>query len=911
MNAVTRSTWERLSPLLDEFLDLPESGRAGRMAELRAEDPKLADALAGMLQHLPEIEREGFMERPIVPPAPGLEGQVIGPYTLAREIGHGGMGTVWQARRTDGRYEGDVAFKFLRTGLFGHGDAARFEREGSILARLSHPHIARLLDAGVTHDGQQPYLVLEYIDGEPIDKYCERLALPPSARLKLFLDVLSAVAHAHNRLILHRDLKPSNILVTASGDVKLLDFGIAKLLDDSSGAGTAPGDVTALAGNAFTPEYAAPEQLQGGDVTTATDVYALGVLMYVLLGGDHPTNSPTGAPLDRMRAVIDMEPKRLSNSVLKRGGPTARYSVESKKLSRELRGDVDTIVGKALKKKPAERYANAVELSDDVRRYLAHEPIAARPDARLYRTGKFLRRHWVGVTAAGVAAMALGVGGGVALWQAHEAQAQRVQAEGLIEYMLGDLRKKLQPVGRLDILDGVGEKALAYYRAQDLTKLDPDSLGRRARTLHLIGDLAERRGKLDEAQQDFQEAASTTAALLERYPGDGQRVFDQSQSEYYLGYIQLRRGHLHDSEIAFRRYSTLADRMTKLNPKNKDWGMEKIYAAQNIAIVLLYLGDTSNALTMSNDVLIAKEVNAGQSSATDLSIVNTLGWKSQAQRGLGQYDESIASEERKIEIAESLSDSKTNHQAKYWIANGNANLARNFNDLGQPEKAIKLARTALAEQSYLVNSDPSNLDWVSEMALMQLQLASLLERKGATSEARLILSEVHPSLVKLMAAEVPKPGWRISLQGESLLLKLRLTASPSELSEVKIAMTTYLSDVQKFEQSGRELNSLERLTSGGVGIRLGALLAASGHEMEAKAVWQTAVDRLRPAAEHANPEHMTRLAEALFYLGATQEARTWADRVRGTQFRQPEFSDLQKMVELIPGQEDPPHQQKE
>ncbi|MBW8759648.1 MAG: serine/threonine protein kinase, partial [Burkholderiales bacterium] len=506
--SVGKETWGRLSPLLDELLDLPDDDRDARLAALRAEDPNIAQAVAAMLGHLPAIERGEFMPSAAMPKPGGLAGQAIGPYALVREIGHGGMGTVWLARRTDGRYEGEVAIKFLRSGLFGHGDAARFQREGSILARLSHPNIARLLDAGVMADGAQPYLVLEYIDGEPIDQYCHRLALSVEARLRLMLDVLAAVAQAHNRLILHRDLKPTNILVNKAGEVKLLDFGIAKLLDDASAGQTA---LTVHAGNAFTPEFAAPEQVQAGDVTTATDVYALGVLMYILLGGDHPTAAPTGAPLDRMRSVIETEPRRLSEAVLKRGGPTQRWSPESRRLALEVRGDIETIVAKALKKSPSERYANADALADDIRRYLAHEPIAARPDSRLYRAAKFVQRHRAGVAATSLAIAALGVGIGVALWQAREAQAQRVQAEGLIEYMIGDLRKKLQPVGRLDVLDGVGLKALDYYAGQDLNRLDADSLGRRARALHMIGDLAQQRGKFEEAVRDFQQAADTTS----------------------------------------------------------------------------------------------------------------------------------------------------------------------------------------------------------------------------------------------------------------------------------------------------------------------------------------------------------------------------------------------------------------
>jgi serine/threonine protein kinase len=892
MNAVTRSTWERLSPLLDEFLDLPESGRAGRMAELRAEDPKLADALAGMLQHLPEIEREGFMERPIVPPAPGLEGQVIGPYTLAREIGHGGMGTVWQARRTDGRYEGDVAFKFLRTGLFGHGDAARFEREGSILARLSHPHIARLLDAGVTHDGQQPYLVLEYIDGEPIDKYCERLALPPAARLKLFLDVLSAVAHAHNRLILHRDLKPSNILVTASGDVKLLDFGIAKLLDDSSGAGTAPGDVTALAGNAFTPEYAAPEQLQGGDVTTATDVYALGVLMYTLLGGDHPTNSPTGAPLDRMRAVIDMEPKRLSDSVLKRGGPTARYSVESKKLSRELRGDVDTIVARALKKKPGERYANAAELADDVRRYLAHEPIAARPDARLYRTGKFLRRHWVGVTAAGVAATALGVGGGVALWQAKEAQAQRVQAEGLIEYMLGDLRKKLQPVGRLDILDGVANKALAYYSAQDLNHLDGDSLGRRARTLHAIGDIAEQRGKLDEAQRDFEQAARTTGELLKRSPTDGQRIFDHSQSAYWLGYLQWSRGRLRSAEAHFREYYTLTERMTLIDPTKFDWQLEKIAAAENVAIDLIDLGQPEEALATikTAEAQLSEIVKTHPEEAMDQA--TTIGWIAHAHAALGHQEQAIEAEQQKIATARKSPDSATNRDVQALIGNGHIEIALWLRNLGRSSEALPMVRLGLSELIPLTSIDSTNLDQLGEVIWARLVLGEILIDINERENAKTELDEANKSLKLLMARPLPRRSWQIAISGYSALLQTRLASAPADFEAAKNVLESYLSSIDKYELEGGEIPAEDINLVANAELSYGDTLVRFGRKHEAEKFWSQAKSKLQSGVAHGSPYSMTLAGLANLRLANSQEAQTWADRVWGMTYRHPTYVDF-------------------
>src|SRR5256714_372635 len=313
MNLPDRAQWQRLSPLLDEVLELDEAARAARLAELRADDPATADALEGFLGDAQAAGHAKFLTG-AAPHPPSfhdatLTGQSIGAYVLEDPLGHGGSGSVWRARRADGRFEGHVAVKLLHLSLIGHMGARRFEREGALLARLTHPHIARLMDAGVTPGGQ-PYLVLELVDGERIDRWCDSRHLNVEQRLALFANVLAAVAHAHSRLVIHRDIKPSNILVTADGTVKLLDFGIAKLIDTQSQE-----TVTGEGGRALTPEYAAPEQLQGGDVTTATDVYALGVLLYQLLAGRHPTAPEHATASEVMRATLATDPMRLPHAL--------------------------------------------------------------------------------------------------------------------------------------------------------------------------------------------------------------------------------------------------------------------------------------------------------------------------------------------------------------------------------------------------------------------------------------------------------------------------------------------------------------------------------------------------------------------------------------------------------------------
>jgi serine/threonine-protein kinase len=400
MSIIKRENWLEIEPLLDEVLDLPAEERTAWLEKLRTTAPDLAEKLSALLSLETVADQRGFLaDPPEVPFAShGLEGLQLGAYTLERLLGAGGMGSVWLARRADGRFEGRVAVKFLNLASLSASGQERFRREGSLLARLTHPSIARLIDAGVTSGGQ-PYLVLEYVEGQPIDAFVRGRALPREELLRLFLQVLAAVAHAHANLVVHRDLKPSNILVSADGEVKLLDFGIAKLVD--SEAGHERTALTLEGGRALTPEFASPEQARGDPITTATDVYALGVLLYILLSARHPTAEGCRSPEEVFRALYEKEPARLGL------------------------GDLDTILSKALRKTPEERYQTVGALADDVERYLRHEPVAARPRAMLYRARKFVRRNRAAVLAAALTAAALLGATGFSVRQAQEAQKQR------------------------------------------------------------------------------------------------------------------------------------------------------------------------------------------------------------------------------------------------------------------------------------------------------------------------------------------------------------------------------------------------------------------------------------------------------------------------------------------------------
>jgi serine/threonine-protein kinase len=417
--------WREALACLDEVLSRPEESRGAYLTELAKTRPDLHERVRALLEADALATRQGFLAEGAATPraASALrEGLRLGPYRMVRELGEGGMGEVWLARRDDGIYQGEVAIKTLHP-YFAHGAMRdRFLREAQMLGKLTHPHIARMLDAGVSEG--VVYLVLEYVHGEHIDAYCDAHTLGVDARLKLFAAVCAAVAHAHANLIVHRDIKPTNILVTADGRVKLLDFGIGKLVEGEAGGAVAT-ELTRVTGRVFTPEYAAPEQVLGEPVTTATDVYSLGVLLYTLLAGARPYAQDTNVAVKIEHAVLHEEPRSLGEAARKAGDEVAaRRATTPAKLQRMLSGDLENIVQRALRKAPAERYRSVLALSEDLERHARHEPVLARAGSRGYRLGRFVRRHRLGVAATAGVVLAALVGVAGVLYQAQQAREQ-------------------------------------------------------------------------------------------------------------------------------------------------------------------------------------------------------------------------------------------------------------------------------------------------------------------------------------------------------------------------------------------------------------------------------------------------------------------------------------------------------
>jgi eukaryotic-like serine/threonine-protein kinase len=454
--------WARIDELFGAALDLPEADRQQFLAELCGEDQELFEAVQSLLDRVVVAEAligesvDGFAPdilASLPPPGgeaddeeAGVAGRVVGPYRLVGELGRGGMGAVYLAERADGEFEKRVALKLVKRGMDTDEILRRFQSERRILASLEHPHIARLYDGGAAADGR-PYLVMELVDGERITDYCDQRRLGISDRLAIFRSVCDAVQHAHQNLVVHRDIKPSNILVTADGTPKLLDFGIARLVEEDGDDGLR----TRTGMRILTPEYAAPEQLRGERVTTATDVYALGAVLYELLAGwrplerrGAPRNAMDGAPApggpwgdsrEGGRSLTDegVDPAITRPSAAVHGSLAATVAAARgttpDRLGRALRGDLDTVVMKALSGDPRDRYPSAQQLLEDLDRYREGLPVLARPPALFYRLAKFTRRHRVSVLAASLVLLSLLGGLGAALWQAGEAKGARERAD--------------------------------------------------------------------------------------------------------------------------------------------------------------------------------------------------------------------------------------------------------------------------------------------------------------------------------------------------------------------------------------------------------------------------------------------------------------------------------------------------
>ena len=739
MRALDSGRWLRVSGHLDRILDLPPEEWTTGLDALRDEDPEVAADVASMLDQHRRLTAEGFLTTasPIQAVETTLAGVTIGAYTLQSLIGYGGMGSVWKAARSDGRFEGYAALKLLNAALIGHGGEERFKREGTILARLAHPNIARLVDAGVSTTGQ-PFLVLELIDGRHIDAYCDDERLSVEERVRLFLDVQAAVAHAHANLVVHRDLKPSNVLVSREGQVKLLDFSIAKLIEDHPDHAR----LTREAGAAMTPKYAAPEQVTGGPITTATDVYSLGVLLYELLSGRHPAGEAR-TPSDFIRALADRDTPRLSTATTPSSEGAALIAASRattpERLRRTLHGDLDTILAKALKKAPAERYASVSEFADDLRRFVEQKPISARPETMRYRTAKFARRHWQGLVI-GLAALILIVATASYYTIELAAERDRARIEADKASKVSDLMTRL--------ITGVDPYRMPDARAPSIANLlasGADSVTRelvdqpqvQTELLNTIGRTYQRLGMNDKAQPILEQAL----AIGRRALGPNDVRIAQSLND--LGVLLRAVG---NPEAALRLLTeSLAMRRLLLGSNHRDVAVTLVEQSR----VLSDLGQLSESTAPALEALEIRRRIFGEEhgeTATSKSEVARI-WlqRGDLDRAEKLYREALDTNRRV------RGDDHPN------VAASKANVAQVLIARGPSEEAERLVRESLATDQKVFGKESV------DAAMSVNNLALVLEVEGRLAESAAMFDEALRIATPQLRADHPRLlAWRLN-----------------------------------------------------------------------------------------------------------------------------------------------------
>ncbi len=589
---MTPERWQQIRGVFDQAVSIRAEGRAAFLDKACATDEELRREVESLLV---SDDKAGtrFLNTPAVDlakgrpmaEAPSRVGRRIGAYHILEEIGHGGMGEVYRADRADGQYEKEVAIKLVRGGYDTAVVLERFRYERQILASLDHPNIARLLDGGTTDEGI-PYLVMELIEGTPIDQYCDAHQLNVSERLRLFLQVCSAVQYAHQRLVIHRDIKPGNILVTKNGVPKLLDFGIAKILDpENSSATTVAGPMT--------PEYASPEQIRGEPITTATDVYSLGVVLYRLMAGRSPYPMKTRTPHEFARAICEWEPERPSVAILIMSGRGKEslsalegqpafetFSSVSEgsaaKLRRRLTGDLDDIVMMSLRKEPQRRYASVEQFAEDIRRHLEGLPVIARRDSWRYRAGKFVARHKLGVAASALVLLAVAGGVSATIREARIADAHQRRAE----QRFNDVRKLANSL-MFEIHDAIRDlpgstpaRRLLVTRAQEyLDSLSEQSKGdaslqkELASAYERVGDVlgypyAANLGDKAGALQNYRKALAIRESLASASPNEDGLQRDLVWTYFRIAQVSEASGNFTEALAALYKAQPIAQRLT-------------------------------------------------------------------------------------------------------------------------------------------------------------------------------------------------------------------------------------------------------------------------------------------------------------------------------------------------------------
>jgi serine/threonine-protein kinase len=818
-----------------------------------------------------------------------LPGNRIGRYKLLQKIGVGGCGVVWMAEQEE-PVRRRVALKIIKLGMDTKAVVARFEAERQALALMDHPNIARILDAGATDTGR-PFFVMELVRGVAITQYCDENNLPTSARLALFTQVCHAIQHAHQKGIIHRDLKPSNILVTLHDGVpvpKVIDFGIAKA---TQGRLTDQTLFTAFEQFIGTPAYMSPEQaeLSGLDIDTRSDIYSLGVLLYELLSGRPPFDpkSLLQAGLDEIRRIIrEVEPPKPSTN-LSTLAAADRLMVaklrgtDPARLSLLLRGDLDWIVMKAMEKNRARRYETPTALAADIERHLHDEPVVASPPSSWYRLAKFIRRHRLACAAAAAVALALVAGTVVSTWQAvratraeRTASRERARAEDLLGFMLGDLRTQLAKVGRLDVLEAVGDKAMAYFASREARDLDDTTLARHAKALTQIGGIRMDQARYAEATAAFAEAYRRASALAARHPHDGDMLFERSQTEYWNGKVNWKRGELAAATDWLTRYHDTCLALVALDPSRSAWRSELAYGLESLAALQKERRDFAAARAgFLEELAMLERLLSPNPGDHDLryGIANVHSWLGGVAEQQGDFAEAMKQYVAQTAQIEQLvrAEPRTAHwrfkladallfQTDILLATGQ------FSTVGV---RLQEPRRLIDE---LTAQDPSNRRWQTVALYSRLQATMLARQAGDLPAAVRLLDEIRPQLESLAAAEPTDHTFVLRLA-----MAWRMEAQVRAAAGRPDAATAAARAVELGEKLIREGRATD--ADAGecalAGVVAGEIAALAGDSAAARSHWQHAADLLAPRLPGTRDWRLLDpAARVAAWLGRSEEA---------------------------------------
>ena len=866
----SRPSWVLVKRLYEAALEVGTTDREAFIESAEADSSVRAE-VRSLLAHDPDRRGSGraeFLGAPAALPLdeePDRTGQRLGPWEIVRAVGSGGMGDVFEARRADGSYQGRAAIKLLKRGMDSAAVLRRFALERQVLARLNHPHIATLLDAGLSTDGL-PYVVMEFVEGQPIDVAAQ--ALPLERRVSLFLQLADAVSYAHHHLLVHRDLKPGNVLVTSTGQVKLLDFGIAKALASADPGADSAGDTTLGAPRPFTPLYASPEQVLGEPVTTATDIYSLGVLLYQMLTGVRPTGRLAATAAEAARSVLHEAPLRPSSL----GGEVTldpHWLVTRKRLS----GDLDNILLKTLEKPVERRYASVEALSADLRAFLGGFPVSARRTSRFYVTGKFIERHRLSVTLAAVGALGLMVSAAVASYQAHDARIARDSARQRLAEMRAVTRALVFRFGdSVAYLSGgmtIKEDLLTdtLVQLKHLVDSAPDDM-------ESVADLASLHARLAELEGADTSPSTERPRLAAEHADQaialGARAWNQRKADRpFVNWLARAYSVRAKLERSAGRMEAALDTLAASRPlieeslalQTRD--DERVWLLQNLADALFVesqINDTLNLPSLNRpEQALQRMTEAEQAYRRQLALGDAV---------LSRLDATGRPEEPKA-------------KASLLHAVASAQEGRALIHLKGDESALALAdaRAAVQLQAQAVALDPSQVPWRDGVMLKNNTLAIALLRQGLPGPALEAARSAWDQATALARTEGAQSRWANALPS----LEQQLGRALAGVGHHAEAVAVYEHSIAAWRQQAASApNAAAQRRWGWMLTQLSRSQRALGSSARAEASAGESVEHLQIATGLASPmrEAWLNLGEALTWQASLQPAKALVLRAR-------------------------------